>query len=74
MSFKRHLENRKNQKYENPIFNEKLIQKISDLSEKGLTALVKAARVETKKICMAAGKYILKILDDVKTDKFLTRL
>jgi ribosomal protein S25 len=62
----------------NPVFDEKLIQKAADMSEKDLTAFVKAARAERKKkkddmkqnFCIAAGKYILKILDDVNTDKF----
>lgn len=68
----------KKTKDENPIFDEKLIQKAADMTDKDLAAFVKAARAERKKkkdvmkqnFCIAAGKYILKILDDVKTDKF----
>jgi hypothetical protein len=71
-------EKNKKTKDESPKFDTKLINAAADMSEKQLAEFVKVAKAERRKkkeelkqnFCIAAGKHIFKILNDIKTDKF----
>jgi hypothetical protein len=68
----------KTTKNENPEFDEKLLKKVSTLSDQDIAALVKAAKAEKKKkkaelkenFSKAAGKIVLKYLKDIERNNF----
>jgi len=66
------------EKNESQKFDQKLLQKAAEMSEKELAEFVKAAKAERKKkkdevkqhFSNAAGKIVLKYMKDIEGDKF----
>ena len=66
------------EKNESEKFDQKLLQKAAEMSEKELTEFVKAAKAERKKMkdeakqnfSNAAGKIVLKYMKDIEGGKF----